>query len=166
MLHHQQRHREAHVLLRSPLTPRTAFPLSLLWLPWGWGLDYLITEGRGGTEAVYWVCWWSWFAAVVLFCALWLESSSYYQKAFNLVGCLSSGLSVARKRPSSSFGLFVPTGESGLQASLLSSLWYERQKEIPGIQHHVCLGTQGPSWSVFPLHFSVLCCFINDVQDF
>ena len=84
MLHHQQRHREAHVLLRSPLTPRTAFPLSLLWLPWGWGLDYLITEGRGGTEAVYWVCWWSWFAAVVLFCALWLESSSYYQKAFNL----------------------------------------------------------------------------------
>ena len=30
------------------------------------------------------LCWWSGFAAVVLFCALWLEPCSYYQKAFNL----------------------------------------------------------------------------------
>lgn len=135
--------------------------------PWrlGPGLPHYRRQGRS-RGCLLGLCWWSGFAAMVLFCALWLQSAVIIKKRLILVGCLSSGLSVARKRLSSSFGLFVPTGESGLLASLLSSLRYKRQKEIPGTQHHVCLGTQGPSWSVFPLHFSVLCCFINNVQDF
>ena len=69
------------------------------------------------------LCWWSGFAAVVFFCALWLEPRSYHQKAFNLGRLSFFGSFSCKEEAFFLFCLFVPTGASGLLASLLSSLW-------------------------------------------